>query len=321
MQPRELNVGIVGLGTAASMVSRGLSLMPNVNLVAGADTNPRALEQFRESYEAKTRQILESGELGRLRAITAWASTDWMLRTRRPDELDLATGGGVVYRQAPHQVDSSRLPAGGRVRSVYAKTGQWMPPRDTVPGFYSAGLEFEDGTPATLIYSAYGYFMASELFEPNVAGLAAPGVASRLRSRQEIIAGARDDVAAKGNRSSWAQRAAPDGGGGDGSGRSQYLQDVGVMVVSGDRGEMRQSPRGLHVYSDAGNREEVIQEIRGNYIPEIDELAAALFEEQPVLHSGEWGMATLEVCLAIMQSAREHREIQLERQVGVPAGV
>jgi phthalate 4,5-cis-dihydrodiol dehydrogenase len=35
------------------------------------------------------------------------------------------------------------------------------------------------------------------------------------------------------------------------------------------------------------------------------------------LHSGAWGLATIEVCLAILQSARERKEIALMHQVGV----
>jgi len=42
---------------------------------------------------------------------------------------------------------------------------------------------------------------------------------------------------------------------------------------------------------------------------------------KPVLPSGRWGLATLEVCLAIMQSATEHRDILMQRQVAVPDGV
>jgi phthalate 4,5-cis-dihydrodiol dehydrogenase len=33
------------------------------------------------------------------------------------------------------------------------------------------------------------------------------------------------------------------------------------------------------------------------------------------LHSGEWGRATMEVCIAILQSGRERREIALSHQV------
>jgi hypothetical protein len=44
------------------------------------------------------------------------------------------------------------------------------------------------------------------------------------------------------------------------------------------------------------------------------ELYEAVTQDRPVYHDGRWGMATLEVCLAIMQSARERREILLSHQ-------
>ena len=52
---------------------------------------------------------------------------------------------------------------------------------------------------------------------------------------------------------------------------------------------------------------------------ELRELYDAVVYGTPIVHDGEWGMATLEVCLAIMQSARERREITLTHQVPVPA--
>ena len=74
-----------------------------------------------------------------------------------------------------------RLLAGGKVSSVRGMTGQWMAPRQTAPGFFSALLEFDNGACATLVYSAYGYFMASELFEPGASGPDAPGLVLRVR--------------------------------------------------------------------------------------------------------------------------------------------
>jgi phthalate 4,5-cis-dihydrodiol dehydrogenase len=38
------------------------------------------------------------------------------------------------------------------------------------------------------------------------------------------------------------------------------------------------------------------------------------------LHSGAWGMATLEVCLAILESARTGREVALRQQVAPGIG-
>ena len=43
----------------------------------------------------------------------------------------------------------------------------------------------------------------------------------------------------------------------------------------------------------------------------------AIRSGQPPLHDGRWGKATVEVALAIQQSAREGREIALQHQVAV----
>ncbi len=47
----------------------------------------------------------------------------------------------------------------------------------------------------------------------------------------------------------------------------------------------------------------------------IDEFYDAVVHGKPPLHGGAWSTATIEVCLAIRQSAGEQREIFLERQV------
>lgn len=276
-----------------------------VQLVCGGSRSSSAVVR-------KMREIVRSGELGRLRAMTSWAATDWMLRPRRPDEYDVAYGGGVAFRQAPHMIDSCRLIAGGIVKRVRAMTGQWMAPRDTAPGYFSALLELEDGVFATCVYSAYGYFMASEFFEPETGGPQAPGLEGRLEARRQIVGNLRDETAAKEQRIVDAQRPA------SARRRSSYLSDLGLLVVSCERGEMRQSPNGIYVYSDAGTAAVPLTETRGAYSPELDELYEAVVNGRPLLHGGRWGMATLEVSLAIMQSSREHRDIEMKHQVPVP---
>src|SRR6266446_6708495 len=57
---RTLNVGVVGLGLAAASVTPAMVAMPHVNLVAGADINPRALQAFKERYGAKTYASIEA---------------------------------------------------------------------------------------------------------------------------------------------------------------------------------------------------------------------------------------------------------------------
>ena len=109
----------------------------------------------------KMREIVKSGELGKLCMINSWNYNEFMYRPRMKHELAMTRG--VVLNQGPHHVDIVRLIGGGMVRSVRAMTGIWDPAREW-EGSYTCYLEFEDGTPATLIYSGYGFFDTAELF-------------------------------------------------------------------------------------------------------------------------------------------------------------
>ncbi|HXD52676.1 MAG TPA: Gfo/Idh/MocA family oxidoreductase, partial [Burkholderiales bacterium] len=109
----------------------------------------------------KMREIVKSGELGKLSMINSWNYNEFMYRPRMRHEL--AMSRGVVLNQGPHHVDIVRLIGGGMVRSVRAMTGVWDPAREW-EGSYTCFLEFVDGTPATLVYSGYGFFDTAELF-------------------------------------------------------------------------------------------------------------------------------------------------------------
>ena len=52
---------------------------------------------------------------------------------------------------------------------------------------------------------------------------------------------------------------------------------------------------------------------------ELMELYNAVVLDKPIRHTGPWGMATLEVCLAIIESAKHRKEIYLKHQVAAPA--
>jgi phthalate 4,5-cis-dihydrodiol dehydrogenase len=47
------------------------------------------------------------------------------------------------------------------------------------------------------------------------------------------------------------------------------------------------------------------------------ELYEAVVNGRPVGHDGRWGEATLEVCLGVLQSAAERKEISMSHQVPV----
>ena len=92
----------------------------------------------------KMREIISSGKLGRVTQVHTIRYSPWLLRPREPAEINTDLGGGVCYRQAPHQVDIARLLGGGLVRSVRAHAGRWSPENST-EGNYSALLEFDGG--------------------------------------------------------------------------------------------------------------------------------------------------------------------------------
>ena len=258
-------------------------------------------------------RLVQAGELGRLTQLAHWMYSDWLLKPRLPQELDLSLGGGVVYRHLPHIVDSIRTLGGGLVRSVRAMVGAWMPERPA-PGNVSAYLEFEDGTPATISYSGYGYFNTADLVW---------GIGDRLYTEEQAVqarrafrSGQADDAAAKerlrettrGGRDYTAGRRDVAGGG----------NWFGILLVSCERGTLRQSPNGILVYDDDGHHEVPVQGSGATGIIELQELHAALTRGVPISHDGRWGLATLEVCLAMMESARERREIVLSHQCPTP---
>ncbi|MCZ6623579.1 MAG: Gfo/Idh/MocA family oxidoreductase [Deltaproteobacteria bacterium] len=298
-----------------------LSIEECGRMVAAAEKNSVKLlcghtQSFNPAIRAM-RQVIQSGEIGRLCALNTWMYTDWMLRPRMPQELDLKLGGGVVYRQGPHQIDIIRLLGGGMLRSVRAMTGQWMSERPA-PGHYSAFLEFENGIPATVVYNGYGYFDTSELTwgigERHYTQEERVHVRRELRNREINEEKAKEAMRFGGQRAgdfahgasqqeSRARRGIAGGG-----------HFFGITLATCERGDIRQSRDGLYIYSDEGQREIPVSSRSASRSSELQELYDAVTQDRPVYHDGRWGMATLEVCLAIMQSARERREISLTHQ-------
>jgi phthalate 4,5-cis-dihydrodiol dehydrogenase len=261
-------------------------------------------------------QVVRSGELGRLIAINCWMYTDWLLKPRMPEELDEATGGGVLYRHGPHLIDTIRLLGGGQLRSVRGSVGRWLPERPST-GNFSAYFEFEDGTPATIVYNGYGYFDTSELTW-GIGNRWYPE-SQRLQIRRDIRSGEVDVEKGKEGQRFGASTS-------DATSVPSVRDEVtveglrshagwfGITVASFERGDVRQSPNGLYIYGDEGRREIPVHEDASAGRPELQELWAALTENKPISHDGRWGAATLEATVAVMQSARERREIMLSHQ-------
>jgi phthalate 4,5-cis-dihydrodiol dehydrogenase len=275
------------------------------------------------SFPVRAMRKIAAAELGTVRSVFMASYMDWMLRARTPDELSAEAGSGIVHRQGPHQIDVLRLLGGGKLRSVRGITGAWMPER-TIPGFYSAIFEFENGTSATILLNGYGYFMAGELLPGQLNGWRYNDD-DRIGLRRAMQAGARDEEREKEEFRIGGRRDPTAGGEGHGP-KPWGPVDLGLLVVSCDRGDMRHSPYGVYVYGDNGKRDVDLRHLAvpgsenegGATIGAIGELYDAVVNGVPVYHSGAWGRATLEATLGIVTSAREHREVLLERQVAMP---
>jgi len=250
-----------------------------------------------------------------VRAINDWVFGDYIFRPRMPQELITELGGGVVYCLGPHSIDVVRLMGGGMVRSVRGMTGNWMPFRNGI-GYYCAYLEFEDGTPAMITHDGYGYFYTYEFvpwawsgkstFQPEAGNLR-----KALRAGDAVNdAPGKEDMRFGGKDEGGMYNAKP----GEVRRQTGYQPDAGIVIVSGDKGAVRQGPGGLIIYDDDGTHEVPVAGIADERIAELAELYDAVIENRPARHDGRWGMATLEVVLAIMQSARERREIFLTHQ-------
>jgi phthalate 4,5-cis-dihydrodiol dehydrogenase len=252
------------------------------------------------------RQVIASGRLGRVVQIQAMNSNDWLQRPRLAAELDTSQGGGLVYRQGPHLVDIVRFLGGGMVKSVRGVTGRADPHFDT-EGHFSALLEFENGVVATLGFNGYGWFDVTELTWgygesgfPQTAERSFPGKKQRLTGPADTEAKA--GVAHDRQKEKTNDRKQP---------------FFGLTVVFCERGAIRQSPDGLYVYSEAG-REEIVCDNSGGRDLELRELAGGIAQNRPVFPDGNWGKATLEVCLAMMASSRDGKVRRMRYQVAAP---
>jgi phthalate 4,5-cis-dihydrodiol dehydrogenase len=247
----------------------------------------------------RMREIIAGGSLGRPIQISSWNYKSWLNYPRLPAELDTSKGGGIVFRQGAHQIDIVRCLGGGMVKSVRAITGKWHPRFDT-EGNYSAFLEFADGTPASLVFNGYGGFDMTEL----TWGIGEGGYPSS--ERKEAASEAPVSASAKYAEPSRAERRKREGA------RKQPF--FGLTVVSCEKGDMRQSPDGLYLYTDQG-RGEVLCAPFVDRAGELMKLYDAVRQHRPGFNDGHWGKASLEVLLAILRSSEERREIILDHQV------
>jgi phthalate 4,5-cis-dihydrodiol dehydrogenase len=253
------------------------------------------------------REMIARGELGRLGMILSFNYTNFLYRPRRPEELDTARGGGILFNQVPHQIDTVRLLAGGVARSVRAQASVLDPTRPT-EGSAAALIQFDGDVAASLVYSGYDHFDSDEwhfgISERGAPKTMAHGAARRALAETRDEARQRTETFAYGAAAGTA---------------SPHQPHFGITIVTCAQGDMRASADGVTVYDRNGRRE--IPLAMDDTLPGrrevLDDIRLAIRSGQAPLHDGRWGKATVEVALAIQQSAREGREIALQHQVAV----
>ena len=252
------------------------------------------------------RKLVDGGRYGAVKMITAVNFTDFLYRPRRPEELDTARGGGAVFNQAAHQVDIVRLLAGGKTKSVRSMTGAWDSARPT-EGAYSALLVFENGVFASLTYSGYAHFDSDE-FTGWIGEMGQKKDRSSYGTARKSLRGDELDLKTKKNYGGPAFK----------SPRFKHHQHFGVLIVSCEKADLRPLPEGVMVYADGEKRLDPLPAPRIPRAEVVDELYDAVVSGKPPLHSGPWAMATMEVCLAMLRSAREGKDIPLANQTALP---
>lgn len=264
------------------------------------------------------RKLIDSGAYGAVRMIHAFNYTDYMVRPRRPEELDTAQGGGVIFSQGAHQIDIVRLLGGGRVRSVRAMTGSWDKARPT-EGAYSALLTFDDDVFASCTYSGYAHFDSDE-FMGMIGEMGLPKDPARygaMRRALRAAGNADEEATLKAARNYGGSAYAPPSD----SSADRRHQHFGSIVVSCERADLRPMPDGVMIYGDDAVRLDPVPVPAIPRAEVIDEFYAAVVDGKPPLHDGEWSRATLEVCLAIHDSSQAQAEITLRHQVGLRGAV
>ena len=98
-------------------------------------------------------------------------------------------------------------------------------------------------------------------------------------------------------------------------GAAPWHEHFGFLIVSCEKADLRPTSQGVMIYGDESRDFEPLAKPAVPRAEVIDELCDAALLGKPSVHDGEWGRATLEVCIAMWRSAREGVEVALAHQV------
>ena len=173
-----------------------------------------------------------------------------------------------------------------------------------------AMLSFADGAAASLVYSGYDRFDSDELHgwlgESGQPKNPSHGSTHRALAAMQTSG---DEAQARSQRYGYGG----DRKWGPQPGQRWHQPHFGTLIVSCEKGDLRQSADGILIYSADGVRE--IEVPSTNHRPGrsdvLDELYGAVANGILPVHDGRFARGTLEVCLAIQESSRRRGEVAL----------
>lgn len=247
-----------------------------------------------------TRQLIESKRFGELKSIVAIQFTDFVYRPRRPEEFDRLLGGGVVFGQAVHHFDVLQLIAGSTVKRIAGVVGDWDPER-SMDGAYTAFLEMRNGVVCTINYSGYAHFNTDSLMEWNseTGGITDSSKFVHVDRRMNGEEGRK--------RARGLGPVTLD----DALSQKRGTEHFGYVLVSCQRADLQPTSTGVEVHSGDGMEIIPLPQQQGPRSRVFDEVCAVLSGSSAPIHDGDWGLATIEACQALVQSSDENREIVL----------
>jgi phthalate 4,5-cis-dihydrodiol dehydrogenase len=168
-----------------------------------------------------------------------------------------------------------------------------------------------------LVYSGYGFFDTAELFSWVGEGgqHRDPDTNLQVRARLREVKSPEEEERLKEGMRFGGQREGEFSHVWSGERKQPFF---GFTIVSCEKGDIRQTPDGLFVYGENEKREIILPAGSRGREAEVEELYDAVAHDRPVFHNGRWGEATLEVCLAMIESAQDRKEIFLSHQVLSP---
>ncbi|WP_343077612.1 Gfo/Idh/MocA family oxidoreductase [Pseudomonas sp.] len=262
----------------------------------------------------RTRELIGSGKFGAVKMIQALNYTDYLQRPRRPEELSTAEGGGAVFSQAAHQVDVVRLLAGSRATRIRAAVGNWDPARPT-EGAYTATLWFENGAFASITYNGYGHFDSDEWMDwvGEMGKPKSPEAYGGARRLLQQVQSADEEARLKAEGTYGGIRYVSPSTADD----ATAFQHFGPVIVSCEGGDLKPMADAVMIYGPDSRDRLVLERPTVPRSEVIDELYLALFYGITPLHNGEWARDTLEICLAMLRSNEEQRDVTLGVNVEV----